>query len=275
LQFAADPTAGVQSFGAAAEDVIQFALSGTFLPCEDVWVTAVTARGTRVGPVKLANTAAPVPSDTFASRDELIKWLQDQRQGPPTTTFTGALALPSTMSRGDVVGFEISRGFRQLACTLVSPAVAELKSLQGVLGIDTTWVNQALESTLSSAAAAPTTVFLTPAELENEVGGPVAGTFSATIDELDGGIFTPGEQYANESLAGIELPPQPYPVPARQLAPVLRYNEILEIEKMGQHVVRNTLTYSRAVWASMTADERAVMLEAYTVGVTPGGVEDA
>ena len=39
--------------------------------------------------------------------------------------------------------------------------------------------------------------------------------------------------------------------------------------------MRNTLTYSRAVWASMTADERAVMLEAYTVGVTPGGVEDA
>ena len=71
------------------------------------------------------------------------------------------------------------------------------------------------------------------------------------------------------------MPPQPSPVPARQLAPVLRYNEILEIERMAAHVVRNTMTFSRAVWASMTPDERAILLEAYTIGVPPDGVADA
>jgi hypothetical protein len=74
---------------------------------------------------------------------------------------------------------------------------------------------------------------------------------------------------------GVELPPQPYPVPARELAPLLRYNEILEIEAMAQHVVRETLTYSRAIWSSMSEEERAILLEAYTIGVPPGGVEDA
>ena len=83
------------------------------------------------------------------------------------------------------------------------------------------------------------------------------------------------EQYANGSLVGVELPPQPYPVPARELSPLLRYNEILEIEAMAQHVVRETLTYSRAIWSSMSAEERAILLEAYTIGVPPGGVEDA
>jgi hypothetical protein len=64
-------------------------------------------------------------------------------------------------------------------------------------------------------------------------------------------------------------------VPARELAPLLRYNEILEIEAMAQHVVRETLCYSRAIWSSMSAEERAILLEAYTIGVPPGGVEDA
>ena len=63
------------------------------------------------------------------------------------------------------------------------------------------------------------------------------------------------------------LPPQPFPVPALQIAPVLRYNEILEIEKAAQHVVRNTTLYSKAVWLSLTPDERAILLDGYTIGV--------
>jgi hypothetical protein len=119
---------------------------------------------------------------------------------------------------------------------------------------------------------------LTPADLEEKLGGPNLFAFQAGINEYDsfGNLLpSPKEQYANESLLGVELPPQPYPVPALQLAPVLRYNEILEIEKMAEHVVRSTLTYSRALWASMSPDERAILLEAYTIGVPPGGVADA
>src|SRR5262249_13077589 len=95
LQFAADPTAGVEPGGVPAEDVIRLWITGSFLPCEEVWVTAVTSRGTRIGPVRLANTAADVPADRFASRDELIQWLRSTRQGGANAVFEGALALPS------------------------------------------------------------------------------------------------------------------------------------------------------------------------------------
>ena len=47
----------------------------------------------------------------------------------------------------------------------------------------------------------------------------------------------------------------------------------MKIERTLQHVVRNTLTYSRAVWASLTPEERVVMLEGYTIGLPEDGLE--
>ena len=103
--------------------------------------------------------------------------------------------------------------------------------------------------------------------------------FTANIEEFDAsGNPLPtgkGETYANDNLFGVTLPPTPYPVPALQLAPMLRYNEILTIEMMAQHVVRNTTRYSKAVWASLTDEERAILLDQYTIGVPPNGIADA
>jgi hypothetical protein len=39
-------------------------------------------------------------------------------------------------------------------------------------------------------------------------------------------------------------------------------------------VVRNTITYSRAAWMSLTPEERAIMLEGFTIGVPADGVPD-
>jgi hypothetical protein len=277
LKFVADPTAEVEPFGGTAEDVIRFTLEGTFLPCEDIYVTAVTDSGTRVGPVRLANSAPQIPEEAFASEDQLTAWMTVQRQ-ISTVRCEGALALPTSMNRASIVGFEISRSFKQVNYTLMSPAQAELQALDKLFNSDDTWVTQALESTLVPGATAPITVSLTPAALESALGGPRLNEFQAAIEELDeAGAAVPSasEQYASGSLSGIELPPQSYPVPARELAPLLRYNEILEIEEMAEHVVRDTLAYSRAIWSSMSAEERAILLEAYTIGVPPGGVEDA
>ena len=47
----------------------------------------------------------------------------------------------------------------------------------------------------------------------------------------------------------------------------------MQIERTLQHVVRNTLTYSRAVWASLTPEERVVMLEGYTIGLPEDGLD--
>lgn len=278
-QFAADPTAIVEPAGGVAEDVIELRLTGQFTPYDVITVTAVTNRNTRVGPVTLANTASNPPAETFSTRDEFVAWLKEQRDFGGFT-FNGALALPPSMNRSSIIGFEISRRFKGATYSLISKEQAELNALNAKFGNSSSWLTQAIEATLGQAAAAAprVTVTLDPGALEREIGGPTVGQFRARIVEFDGSgnaIGAPGESYANDQLGGIELPPDPYPIPALQLGPVLRFKEILEIEKMAQHVVRNTLRYSVAAWASLSDVERAILLEGYTIGVPAGGVQDA
>ena len=44
---------------------------------------------------------------------------------------------------------------------------------------------------------------------------------------------------------------------------------------MFHHIVRNTVSYSKAVWSALTDEERAILLERYTIGVPAGGVTSA
>jgi uncharacterized membrane protein YgcG len=263
-QFAADPTATFQPAGAAAEDVIHFSLTGTFLPFEQIYVSAVTKRGTRLGPVQLTGIIGPVPevwgdpAHAFPTEDVLIANLRGRRM-LSAHLLEGDLAVPPTMARNDIVGFEISRQFQQFDYDLVNPAVqvTQLFSLSPEVPPDH----------LISG-----TVHLTPQKLEQNIGGPFVWNFNARIHTLGGGG---DESYAQNYLGSRQqLPPAPFPVPAVQLSPVLRYSQLLEIERMLQHVVRNTVHYSKAVWLSLTPEERVIMLEGYTIGVPPGGIED-
>lgn len=278
-QFAGDPSAQVEPFGGAAEDVIQFNLMGTFIPGEEVWINAVTGRGTRVGPARLAPPAGfALPENQFQSQDDLLAFLRALRVAP--TGFTGALALPPTLDRTQIVGFEITRSFRQIDYTLASPPVQTLQQINGFFGgTGSDWLGDFLTAQGSALSVPPVTVHLTPSQLESELGGPMIFQFIAGIEEFDAsGNPIPsgkGETYANDNLFGVTLPPTPYPVPALQLAPMLRYNEILTIEMMAQHVIRNTTRYSKAVWASLTDEERAILLDEYTIGVPTNGIADA
>lgn len=113
---------------------------------------------------------------------------------------------------------------------------------------------------------------LTPGELEGLLGGPIVHNFSARIaPTLD--------MAADPMVPSRELPPNPLPIPAIEQQPTLHYRDLLKIERTLQHVVRNTMTYSKAVWASLTPEERVVMLEGYTIGLPtdgldPGGLTD-
>jgi len=279
-QFAGDPSAQVEPFGGAAEDVIQFTLWGTFVPGEEVWINAVTSTGTRVGPAKLAPAggAFNLPDNLYQSQDDVLGALRllrlEKRQ------FNGALALPPTLDRTQIVGFEITRSFRQIDYTLASPALQNLQLINGTFGgTAADWLAEFFAAQGSALSVPPVTVHLNPSQLERELGGPMVFQFTAGIEEFDGsGNPVPtgsGETYANDNLFGVTLPPTPYPVPALQLAPMLRYNEILTIETMAQHVVRNTTRYSKAIWSSLTDEERAILLDQYTIGVPPNGITDA
>lgn len=47
--------------------------------------------------------------------------------------------------------------------------------------------------------------------------------------------------------------------------PVMRYEELQKMEAMLQHVACETMRYSQIIWASLSDNERAMMLERYTV----------
>jgi hypothetical protein len=280
-QFAADPTTEVEPFGGLAEDVVQFTLTGTFVHCEDIYITAVTKRNTRIGPAKLWNpNPLTIPADTYSTRDQLLADLSQARQGCPPGTLNwgtppislrGSLALPASLNRSDIVRFEFTRNFRAVDYTLVAQEISTIQTLQSL------FPTFKIDSFPFGESKMPrTTIHITPGELERVLHGPQLSTFTAMIQELDaeGKPAAKGETYANDSL-NVELPPQPYPVPAIQVGPVLRFNQILEIEKMAQHVARNTVLYSKAVWASMSPDERAILLEHYTIGVPTDGISDA
>jgi len=280
-QFASDPTSGVDSSGTVAEDVISFKISGTFLACETISVVAVTKRNTRVGPVQLAPVSSgqptPIPQNEFTSRDDLIAWLTMERQSGQTL-LQGSLALPSSMNRSDIIGFEITRQFMTVNCTLVNPAIQAIKQLLGIFGTSNTGWEQS-NPLLASVANGPVqTIVLAPSTLENLLGGAALSYFYAAIEDINAAgqnVPSAKETYANDNLGGTVLPPQPFPVPALQIAPVLRYHDILEIEKTAQHIVRNTTRYSRVLWMSMTDEERAILLDGYTIGVPQDGLEDA
>jgi hypothetical protein len=279
-QFSADPTAMVDASGTVAEDVIKFEVNGSFLSCETVSIRAVTKRNTRVGPVQLSPsvTGQPpaIPQNQFASRDDLVAWLTQQRQDSQTQ-LQGSLALPSTMNRSDIVGFEIIRQFKTVNCTLVPPLIAALAQWSSAFGVSPAEIEKSA-SLLNPNAPPPPMVTLESRDLENLVGGPQLGYFYAAIEDFNAqgkDAPLPQETYASDSLNGTVLPPQPFPVPALQIAPVLRYKDILEIEKSAQHVVRNTTRYSRSMWMSMSAEERVILLDGYTIGVPPGGLADA
>jgi hypothetical protein len=279
-QFAADPTTVVDPLGSSAETVIAFKIQGTFLFCEKISVVALTKRNTRVGPVQLAPLTAgqpsPIPPDTLMTRDEVIAWLSHERVYT-ITTLQGSLALPASMNRADVIGFEISRQFTTVRYTLTSAAkqAAEQALSQELHG---KLPSENFFQMIAGLTPRPTVV-LGPGDLEPLLGGPIVGAFYAAVENFNNSsrtdIPSPQETYVNDQLAGIVLPPQPYPVPATQLAPVLRYQDVLEIEKAAQHIVRNTTRYSRTLWTSMTPEESAILLDGYTIGVPADGLSDA
>jgi hypothetical protein len=279
-QFAADPTAEVEPAGGVAEDVISFRMQGSFVAGDVISVRAVTRRNTRVGPVQLMPPSPlTLPQDVFASREELLSFLSLERLNPAGVTLTGNLALPQSMNRADIVGFEIIRSFTNLSYTLISQQMQTLNSLESEFGSTVgDWIDSAVTSLGGGGSSTRHTVTLSPRDLENAIGGPKLHHFTAFIVEFDGAgneINKPAnETYANDSLGDVELPPQPYPVPALQIGPVLRFKDVLEIEKAVHHIVRNTTKYSKAVWSSLSADERAILLDAYTIGVPSNGIAD-
>ncbi|SHM92187.1 hypothetical protein [Actinacidiphila paucisporea] len=288
-EFAADPNATVQSSSDPAQDILQLSVTGTFLPLDEVFVTVVSKQGLRAGPVPLNAAGATVPpirgdvdgdrTQAFSTEQELFGHLRARRTGS-SGLMLGDVVLPSSIPRQDVVGFEITRRFRPLDYHFLPPAVRDLSVAQELFGAGT-----ALPDFITVTAQQPSrSVSFTPERLEQELGGPRLSAFSAQIPATPGTGSAPGTPEPSVVFASaswgtnVELSRTKLPVSSRLISPLLGYGAILEIEKTLQWTVRHTMACTVAVYASLTPEERAVMLERYEIPVPPdedGNPQDA
>ena len=251
--FAGDPTMTVQSSSGSAQDIVNISLAGTFLPFEDVWVTAVSTSGARVGPVLMTGTSASVAAGA-TTKAGLLDTLRNRRTNPASLeTRTAALSLPSHVSRSNLARFEFRRAFRPFSYQLTMPSDLSFGDLIAYL-------NNASKLQVSMAAD----------ELERELSGPLVADPTASI--IGPPVLDVIEDFNG---AGLDVMPALMPVAAKRLAPQLAFADLLRIEALLQHVVENTVDFSLSVWKSLTAEERAIMLERFTIGVPSGGVPDA
>lgn len=266
-QFVADPVAKVETAGSAAQDIIEISVMGTFLPFEEIYVRAVTRRGSRIGAIRLTGTVMPIPdadddqAAAYITDDALVAGLRERRNNVDAgARFAARIALPPSTAREDIVGFEITRRFQRFSYHLANADLQTVKLLN-------------LTITVPPANPISPTIHLAPQKLEQELGGPLVWDFSAVIKSAANPptdvVYAAGYLPAPE-----RLPATPFPIPAFRQAPVLRYSQVLEIEGVLQHVVRNTVYYSKAVWQSLTPEERVIMLEGYTIGVPAEGITD-
>ncbi|WP_203787428.1 hypothetical protein [Longispora fulva] len=278
-EFAADPRADVQDPSTSqAEDVVTVSVEGTFVPVDEIHVAAVTRHGTRIGPVRMTGTVPALPGgltepqEAFSHEGELFGYLRDQRNRPASagTTLTARLALPPALARTDVVGFEVTRRIADLDYDFVAP---ELRAAARVSNLQPFDPARITIGNLTIDPAPDRHVRIRAPRLEHELGGPYVWNFTATIPGPAAGT----ESFVSDHIdagARVQLPPGALPIAAVQLAPILRFHDLLRIERTLHHVVANALRYSRFVWSSLSNEERAILLEGFTIGVPDGGITD-
>ncbi len=161
----------------------------------------------------------------------------------------GSLTLPSHIPASSIVRFEFSRSWRPFSYKLSLPGGIDPGDLPS-------WLNFSFRLDVN----------LSTGELESEIGSPL----------IDDPVAMIGGDDVIESYDGTarERMPVQLPVSAKRIAPVLAFADLLRIESLLRHVVENAVTFSKAVWLGMTPEERAIMLEPYTIGVPTGGISD-
>jgi hypothetical protein len=256
--FAANIRAQVDVVGPAA-DVLAFSLTGRYIPYERLWVQVLVRGGRRIGPVRLDSPLTAIAPGSFGTRAAFLSELRRLRREGGEVAMTGSLVIPESIDKSEIIGFDIRRAF-----DVVDYQLDPTKNSLFDLIKNSTAGFPGLALNLGTLEAS---VRIEPSELERELGGPNVRAFKATINNAADSIA------ADDIGSAVELAPGGLPVAALERNPVLGFRDMMKIERTLQHVVRNTLTYSKAVWSSLTAEERVVMLEGYTIGLPEEGLD--
>ena len=96
------------------------------------------------------------------------------------------------------------------------------------------------------------------------LGAPLISNLSIESEGFDGLGLLLSSSSLNAS--------SPVMISLTNRTPILRYAELQEMEETMHHIAADTLHYSQSVWASLSDDERAMMLEQYTIDMDFGKI---
>ena len=265
-KFASDPRASLV-IDSLAEDVIHFSANASVLPFDHVYVAVITRWGSRIGPVEMIpNPPVSVPgqfdnSKAFKTPDDLMQYMRSQRNPGNSSAprLQATIALPRTLSPTDVLGFEITHSLDSFTYQIATP-LDLFTSFFGTNGA--AWPGGVLGGIggLIAPAVTPQAKTYSAGQLAQELGPPFFWNFRA---DLTASVRGNPESYVRPDSNVVELPPGIYPIPAMEVAPLLKYSDLILIENTLQHVLRNVVLYSKAVWTWMTPEERVMLLEPY------------
>ncbi len=255
--FVANPRATVE-LDAPASDIVEVRIRASFMTFDDVWAVVRLRGGRSLPPIRLDGPRSGAAAKQFGSRAAALAHLVDERRSA-AHLHTGLLALPQDVDPSEIIGLEVQRR--------ITGTTIELDPAKSPFGALAELLKNPLFSGLTSLPEVSDLmggVRLSARQLEDLLDGPV-------VRELS--VLVAGVERVSGSLVGQTLAQSGTPVALTEAQPVLHYRDVLKIERTLQHVVRNTMTYSKAVWASMTPEERAVLLEGFTIGLPPDGLD--
>lgn len=236
-------------------------ITGSFLPFDIVTIDAVDENGRRIGRARLSPTGAQPDFGAAMDQDALLGKMRSHRK-EQTSSYgqSGTIVLRRGVDLSRVERFDV----RSRMAPYSHVPDPEQINLHDMVTLNVTVEDPGNETRWFPGMLTLPGFTVSAGTLRRAVGGPKISALSikeANKDSADNLVST-------SKVVQAILPPW-LPLPAKPVAPVLTDEQLLEIERLFQHVVANPIRYSQAVWSGLDADERAIMLEAYTIGVPP------
>jgi hypothetical protein len=250
----------------AEERLLTVRLTGSFMPFDQLEVVAIARGGKIVGrctPQPLASEPNWAAWDDGADTKTAMEGALDlesflgalrtarERPAGAASTRLGSMALPASLQPTELVRVELRYAAQPVTHTPPSPEAETVEAL----GLEA-WLKLDRHPFRVSAR-----------DLLDEVGGPFMMSTRVVLGDGVGAdpilLDVTTERRISSAV--------PYP-----LAHVdwrLTFEELAAIEAVLQHVLAEPMRYTRALWLSLTAEERGLLLERYTIampGALPG-----
>ena len=265
-------------------------LKGNFMECDSISATLYLANGhgSVAGHCQILD-AKPfkelIEENKVRSKKELLRQIEHYRSTHHSIALEITFSLPSNVSMADLASIRIQNSFMPVNYNLFMSTDNDGDFM--FIGNDNGWsrsetqavqnylrkMNDLYEDDKSSGKDIKRINHYYQGLPENFIVNIIDNGAMLTRNEvssasrvmIDSYTLTFGtDAVADSSLSSYSLN-RSTAINITHAVPTMRYNELMKMEETLHHVASNPVRYSQAIWASLSDDERVMMLEQYTI----------